>query len=136
LSRSFSSCNGLIKRFQLLQGGPAAGMIGNDLFSAWSVRLAFGWSKLERSLGLIPFLSLQRAYNREHKSIRYWLWYQGPIVYALMGCHLFVLLYSGVTILESVSSFVLQAFICDLVDVLLAGGLPESSRYCRSSGPG
>ena len=46
------------------------GQTGNELSFVWSVCLAFGRSRLGRSLDLTPFLSLQQAYSREHKSIQ------------------------------------------------------------------
>ena len=115
-SRSFSSCD----KAQLW------GWIGNDLFSTWSARLAFSRSRLGRSLDLTLFLSLQRACSRKHKGIRHQLQYQGSIACAFMGCHLLVHLLSGVTVLGQISSFALQALVCNLVAVLLAGSLPGS----------
>ena len=88
--------------------------IGNDLSSAWSEHLVFGQSRLRRSLGLIPFLSLQLVCSREHKGIRRRLWYHRSIACTFMGCRLLVCLRSGVTVLASVSSFALQALVCNL----------------------
>ena len=122
-SRGFSSCD----------EARLWGWTGNDLFFVWSARLAFGRSRLGRNLGLTPFFFLQRACS---KGIRRRICYQGPIACAFMRCRLLVRLRFGVTVLASVSSFALQVSFCNLVAVLFAGGLPESSQYRRSSGPG
>ena len=96
-------------------------------------RLSFGRSGLGRSLGLTPFLSLQRACRRKHKGIQHWLSNQGPIACTLMRCHLIVHLYSGVTVLASILFFALKASVCTLFTILLTDSLLRSSQYCCKS---